>query len=205
MHLSKLLLNTRSRLVRYDLADRYEMHRTILSAFAVDLPDDERILFRVEDNRNLPVIPILVQSRYVPDWQAAERISSEGYLTEPPHVRIIVQSILTGQRLPFRLQANPTIKRNGKRHAIHAEADLMNWLSRQGKRYGFVVTPRDVQVTKLGKKYGQKRRQTWHAVQFDGVLDVTDMMAFQSALANGIGSAKAFGFGLLSVPYPSVT
>lgn len=201
MYLSQLLLNPRSRNARYDLSDRYELHRTMMSAFPAELPPDERVLFRVEDNRNQPVVAILVQSRYLPDWDAVERMGRQGYLASPPNVRALGVEIALGQQFPFRLQANPTVKRDGKRHALHADDELMNWLLRQGDGHGFTCDPLRVQTVKLGNRYGQKRRQTWHAVQFDGALVVTQAEAFEAALINGIGSAKAFGFGLLSIPH----
>jgi CRISPR system Cascade subunit CasE len=40
-------------------------------------------------------------------------------------------------------------------------------------------------------------------VEFDGVLKVTDSEAFGRALSSGIGPAKGFGFGLLSVAHLS--
>ena len=40
---------------------------------------------------------------------------------------------------------------------------------------------------------------THAAVRFDGVLVVTDRAAFKTTVANGIGSGKAFGLGLLSL------
>ena len=49
----------------------------------------------------------------------------------------------------------------------------------------------------------KRRKQTWHVVQFEGVLQVNQPVAFVETLCNGIGSAKAFGCGLLSVPYPA--
>jgi CRISPR system Cascade subunit CasE len=36
-------------------------------------------------------------------------------------------------------------------------------------------------------------------VLFSGRLEVTDAALFRDALAKGIGSGKAFGFGLLSI------
>jgi CRISPR system Cascade subunit CasE len=39
-------------------------------------------------------------------------------------------------------------------------------------------------------------------VQFEGDLEVTDAAAFRAALAQGIGSGKAYGFGLLSIARP---
>ena len=42
-------------------------------------------------------------------------------------------------------------------------------------------------------------RMTFGDVVFEGRLVVTDVERFRQALADGIGSGKAFGFGLLSV------
>jgi CRISPR system Cascade subunit CasE len=204
MYLSQLLVNPRSRDARVDLGDRYELHRTLMKAFPEDLPADERILYRVEDNRNLPVVSILVQSRYLPVWDAAERMRRGGYLMDVPQVRQIVPSVDQGQRLAFRLQANPTVKRDGKRHALYGDTELFDWLLRKGDQHGFRCDPLDVQIAKLGKKYGKRRQAIWQAVQFDGALTVTSAESFTAALVNGIGSAKAFGFGLLSMPYRSV-
>ena len=46
MYLSRLILNPRSRQVRSELADLYEMHRTVMQSFAGRLEDDELVLFR---------------------------------------------------------------------------------------------------------------------------------------------------------------
>ena len=42
-------------------------------------------------------------------------------------------------------------------------------------------------------------RVTLDGVTFEGVLEVTDAEKFREALAKGVGSGKAYGFGLLSV------
>jgi CRISPR system Cascade subunit CasE len=201
MYLSQLIFNLRSREARFDLSDRYELHRTLLCAFPEMLPDDERVLYRVEDQQKTPVVPVLVQSHEAPDWERATRLNSHRYLYRAPVVREIKPRIQVGDRIRFRLQANPTVKRNGKRHALYAENMLRDWLARKAVQHGFTTTPDDLRVTKLGRKFGKKGQQTWHAVQFDGVLTVTDQMSFHAALAYGIGSGKAFGFGLLSIPY----
>ncbi|WP_431066567.1 type I-E CRISPR-associated protein Cas6/Cse3/CasE [Methylotuvimicrobium sp.] len=38
-----------------------------------------------------------------------------------------------------------------------------------------------------------------HTVLFDGILSITDADIFQTQVVRGIGPAKAFGCGLLSV------
>ena len=79
----------------------------------------------------------------------------------------------------------------------------MGWLLRKGERHGFAVDPFYVRIVELADLYGKRRQQKWFVVQFDGVLEVVEEEKFASALCGGIGSAKAFGCGLLSVPYPT--
>jgi CRISPR system Cascade subunit CasE len=51
--------------------------------------------------------------------------------------------------------------------------------------------------TVLGWQNG--RRMEWLSAQFDGHLQVLDGGKFTDTVASGIGSAKSFGFGLLSL------
>ena len=202
MFLSQLLINLRHRQARRDLADRYELHRTLLCAFPEDLPADERVLYRVEQGPRQAYVAVLVQSQSMPDWAKAQRLSDPRYLCKLPETRAVAPQVSAGMRLPFRLQANPTVKRDGKRHAIVAEDELTRWLQRKGDMHGFALDLARLRNAKLGKHHGKRRKQTWHLVQFDGLLQVTQPESFLAGLRSGIGSAKAFGCGLLSVPYP---
>ncbi|PJF22968.1 MAG: type I-E CRISPR-associated protein Cas6/Cse3/CasE [Phototrophicales bacterium] len=202
MYLSQLVLNPRSREARFDLSDRYELHRTLMTAFPAQLSADERVLYRVEDRYRAPGVSVLVQSLEIPTWEQSERLNQRQYMLEAPQVRHVQPVVQQGQVCRFRLQANPTVKRDGKRHAIYQEDALFTWLVRKGQQHGFTFDQLDVRAAKLGKRFGKKRSQTWHVVQFDGVLKIIDAAAFNEALINGIGSGKAFGFGLLSIPYP---
>jgi CRISPR system Cascade subunit CasE len=201
MFLSQLLVNRRHRPAQRDLSDRYEMHRSLLAGFPAELPPEERVLFRVERAQRQAYAAIIVQSQTMPDWAAANRLSDPRYLSNVPAMRDVEPRFSEGQRLPFRLQANPTVKRDGKRHAIVAEDELTRWLQRKGEAHGFLADALDVRSAKLGRLHGKGRKQTWHIVQFDGFLQVSDLLLFVSALRKGVGSAKAFGCGLLSVPY----
>jgi len=205
MYLSQLVVNVRSKSAHKDLADRYELHRTLMRAFPVDLPSDERLLYRVEDQRPAQTVTLLVQSLYEPAWSNVERFHQRDYLCAEPLIREIRPDVPQGAVLPFRLQANPTVKREGKRHALYTDEALTNWLARKCTAHGFEIDLDRLHIVKLGKRFGKKRTQTWHAVQFDGVLQVTDRIRFHHTLINGIGSGKAFGFGLLSIPYQNTT
>lgn len=112
----------------------------------------------------------------------------------------------------------------GKRVELRREDEQIAWLLRKGRELGKdmpggfdLLTKRlidgrgqefwvpQVHVNLDGKYTGRKKdatgeRSTTHfAVLFGGLLRVTDPDAFRQTLVRGIGSGKAFGFGLLSV------
>lgn len=95
-----------------------------------------------------------------------------------------------------------------------ADEKRIKWLQRKGEEAGFKLTNVEVapipNVTSVekGKLYGRKtdekvpdktHRLTFGSVVFEGVLQVADAAKFREALQKGIGSGKAYGFGLLSV------
>lgn len=60
----------------------------------------------------------------------------------------------------------------------------------------------DTRSNPIPKVHGGRRgtgQLTFGAVLFEGRLRVTDADLFRAALASGIGPAKAYGFGLLSI------
>lgn len=208
MYLSQMILNARSRSVWQDHRTLYETHRTVMSAFPEALPAGERVLFRREDVRDAhgaPVIRLLVQSVYPPDWSALSDRPS-GYFLREPAVKRIELALAGGQPLVFRLVANPTVKRDGKRLGLLTEDEQMDWLVRKGEHGGFHVTPHDVRINDMG--FNRHRTASGHTaslytVQFDGLLRVTDPERLVETICNGIGSGKSMGMGLLSVaPVP---
>ncbi len=70
MHLSRLILNPRSRPVQRDLADPYQLHRTVMSGFPATLPNTERVLYRLDEDPRAGRLSLLVQSQEPPDWSA---------------------------------------------------------------------------------------------------------------------------------------
>ncbi len=204
MFLSQMLLNTRSRQVWREHRTLYETHRTIMSAFPEDLPPDERVLFRREDLRDAPSIRLLVQSIFEPDWSVfGDRPA--GYFLSAPETKQVDLAFAPGQVLVFRLQANPTVKRGGKRLGLFREEDQLAWLARKAEIGGFSIRQEDVRVADMGFVRGKTHSDhptSLYAVQFDGLLQVVDPDLFLHTIQCGIGSGKGMGFGLLSVARP---
>jgi CRISPR system Cascade subunit CasE len=197
MYLSQLLLNPRLRAVQADLSDRYHLHRTVLSGFEYEAAAEGRVLYRLEAAPRRTAL--LVQSTVAPQWHQSARIMQAGYLVAEPAVKPFALALAEGQMLRFRLYANPTVKRGGKRLALHSEAAQREWLGRKAQDHGFQVEHCDIRDVRQVVGWHQKRRLTWHQVGYEGYLTVLSAPHLAEAVAQGIGSGKAFGFGLLSL------
>jgi CRISPR system Cascade subunit CasE len=198
IYLSQLLLDPSCPQVQAELRDPYQMHRTLSKGFG-DGPAfaAARCLFRVDEARDTAGLRLLIQSLAEPDWQ---RLTARRYLLGAPQVRQFEPAFEPGQRLAFRLRANPTVKHDGKRLALYREEEHLAWLQRKAQAAGFVVSSAVARLPqKLGFRTTQGLDTCLFGVTFDGRLRVSDPHKLVDVLARGIGSAKAFGFGLLSV------
>lgn len=213
MYLSRLLLNPRSRQVRRELADPYQLHRTIMRAFPEELPNGERVLFRLDEMDSGNSLVLLVQSSEKPDWKHLQ-VSEKDYLliqiAEPnPAVKQFSLDLHVGQQLRFRLRANPTVKKDregekqGRRVPLLREEDQLVWLHRKLNQSGAIAL--GARVIREGKRTANVHRPkeiqkaSLFAVRFEGILEVQVPEKLQEAIRLGIGSAKGLGFGLLSV------
>lgn len=200
MFLSKLELNRRSNQVQSELRDPYQMHRTLSKAFGdnPEVYEESRCLFRVDERADSGDPVVLVQSMVRPEWSRLT-VSSD-YMAAPPLVKESSPALRSGQLLNFRLRVNPTVKRDGKRLGLYREEEQISWLMRKSGICGFKVVsavPKGSERSEF--KTAEGKLSTFSSVMFEGTLAVTDPEAFLNALESGIGSAKAFGFGLLSI------
>lgn len=207
MFLSRLVLDPLCRQVQQELVEPYEMHRSIMRAF--EGPRDQaRVLFRVDVSHHTGIPSLLVQSQEKPEWGFLDGV--QGYLLglspdglPNPACKQFAPQPTAGQVLSFRLHANPTFKRAGKRLAWLQEEDQLRWLHRKGEEAGFRLV--QALAAPLGMTNGRKREEggdqslTWFVVRFEGVLQITNVAACLQALESGIGASKSLGCGLLSL------
>ncbi|MGQ9779981.1 MAG: type I-E CRISPR-associated protein Cas6/Cse3/CasE [Bacillota bacterium] len=188
------------------------------------------VLYRLETDRVTGLPRMYVQSLEKPDWSRLPKdFLLEA--TEPKPLDDKYERLSDGMVLRFTLKANPTrktgtslksqrlagLKENGRRIFISRPEDQIEWLRRKGVQGGFeLVSVRvnpdvpDVDVRPDNKVRGRRRSEqndslqelTFGSVVFEGHLRITDATAFRETLKKGIGSGKAYGFGLLSIALP---
>jgi CRISPR system Cascade subunit CasE len=202
MYLSNLILNPRSRQANIDKGNPYELHRSLMLAFPAFDHEQERVLFRLEMR---PDNQVLVQSTLIPDWSRL----AENYLVSPPVIKPLELSLTPGQLLRFRLRANPSKRdpQTHKRVGLYSDAERLDWLRRKGEQNGYSFEPENVTLTSapwqhlsIPSNLGGKRQQAkFNFVDFNGVLRVIDPDQLVESIRQGVGPAKGFGCGLLSL------
>jgi CRISPR system Cascade subunit CasE len=169
-----------------------------------------KFLFRIDNgrDRNNPRTVVLVQSEKEPNWRYAFQNASI-LLAANPECRSLNLSFRSGENYRFRLLANPTMKKsvrssgkkNGPRVGLMMKEDQILWLKRKAIQHGFEFQEESIVIESQGFSQGWKGSESikHFSARFDGILRVADTEIFTAAVRDGIGSAKSFGFGLLSV------
>lgn len=226
MFLSQLLLNPMNREVLRDLRNIYDLHRTLLRGYPFTRGNEQGadLLFRLETDRQ-DRFAVLVQTAKNPDWN----LLPTNYFRALPVTKSLEGiQFLSGQRLQFRLRANPTkrvLKHDpplssaagtasqrdtwvGKRIGLFREQDQETWFKRKADSNGFSViglrvipegTIRCWKSKDTGNVEKPSQRLSFVSALFEGVIQITDPEKFSQAWSNGIGTGKGFGFGLLSI------
>lgn len=201
MHLTQLRLDPRGAAARRDLANPYDMHRTLVRAFVQDSEQaPPRFLWRLESDSAWQQPVVLIQSENEPDWTFLAAVP--GYLKEGgvPQTRTfsLEAHVQPSARCRFRLVANPTVCREGKRHGLVGEEAQLAWLTRQGERLGFSIEYALVSGSDTLRGGKKGLQLNLRRVIYEGVFRVEDAEALTTAMTVGIGPGKAFGCGLLS-------
>ena len=141
MYLTLLAVNARSRAAQRDLANRYELHRTVMCLFPGIQSSNARIegqvLYRC-DLRSDGRVSILIQSSAPPNGSAL----APDYLDKPlvpKELEPFLESLKAGDMLRFKLEANASKRdiRTGKRVEVRGDEAQQAWLERQASRHGF--------------------------------------------------------------------
>lgn len=198
--LTRLQLNPRHSDARRDLADVHRLHRRVMSLLPEDLGANPRAeavaLWRLEPSE-LPVL--LVQTENGPNIGALP----EGYAaTQTKDLAPVFAAVRAELRFRYRIAVNP-VRQNGEsgRRSVVPSSRLSDWWIERTQRIGiqdleppgFTTEPTRHGTTPSGNKL------TIAIARIDGMASVTDPEALRKALHTGVGRARSYGCGLLTI------
>lgn len=189
--------------------------------------NEYNLLHRLDFDARSGKAVLLVQSNVAPDWSFLNEDYAVRVECKTVHEQY--SNVENGMRLLFRLQANPTKRvgkadtkaderfkpsedrKIRRRVELRTDEEKIEWLKRKGEDAGFRLTNvrikeaiENAAVHSSLKQFGRcggrdDKKMTFGAALFEGILEVTDAEKFKLALETGIGTGKAYGFGLLSI------
>lgn len=219
MHLSKMDLNPARRESRLLLASPQRLHAAVLAGFPPDTAtadDTGRVLWRVDRHDHRATLYATSPGR--PDF--THLVEQAGWPTQSTwrtqEYDPFLGRLTRGQRWFFRLTANPVhhvrskdgepTKPIGHVTAHHQQEWLMSRMSKLGFRVvddsdgvpGLVVSGRRDVAFARGDSESRHRVRLVVAT-FEGVLEIEDADALREALTHGIGRARGYGCGLMTL------
>lgn len=219
MFLTRMHLNLSRVATQRLLASRQRLHATVMQSFppGADLETDEsRVLWRLDRQRestslfiSSPARPDLTGLAEQCGWPASDAT----WDCRP--LATLVDRLSAGQGWAFRVTVNPTRSTatehgaRGKRSAHVTAEQQQEWFLQRADGWGFAVQTADdvprLALTDRGRDdFGRSTDGTRRTVPvsyatLDGALTVTDPAALRRALGLGLGRAKAYGCGLMTL------
>ncbi|MFJ5094007.1 type I-E CRISPR-associated protein Cas6/Cse3/CasE [Streptomyces sp. NPDC088557] len=212
--LTRLRLNPAARAVQHDLKDAAALHRRVMTLGPDGLGDSPRarsgLLFRLD--HDAPGAPtLLVQSRTAPDLR---RLPTGYAQAQSRDLTPLLDALRPGLTVHYRLLGN-AVKRCGPRStegrwkqaiALHGP-DAEQWWANQATRAGLALhtlqadTPDSLTAWHGPARTLRAERTAVHhkGTRFDGTATIQDPEVLRHALLHGIGRAKSYGCGLLSL------
>ena len=209
MFLSRIELDSRKAETRRALSSPQVLHAAVEGCFEKEQPG--RKLWRLDKLGGR--LYLLLLSPNKPDFTSfAAQFCALNIVGESKDYAVMLARLNEGQRLGFRLRANPVHSvrskdgSHGKRGKIYAHVTVeqqRGWLVKRAESCGFIVREDDFDVVERGqmrfrRKSGEKSVEIGYAI-FEGILEITNVEQFTEALIQGIGRAKAYGCGLMTV------
>lgn len=222
MYLTHMPLNPQRRSTRELVTSPQRLHAAVLAGFLPGVARRGRVLWRL-DETSRHELDLYVASQEKPSFDAlAEQAGwSANPVWRTSDYQPFLDRLRSGQQWVFRLTANPVrsvrdlaalggARPRGDRVPLVRDADQREWLVARGEQHGFRIVDGDSGGLNLRVSRNQRRRfnrrsegdqrtVTLQMAQFDGVLEVTDADALRGVLTDGLGSAKGYGCGLMTL------
>lgn len=210
MFLTRLTLDPTAYRAERLLGDTQQLHAAIAASFPGG--PGGRVLWRIEPAGRPGLIQILIASPHGPnESELWERITTSDRAETRPYGPLL-DRLATGDRYRFRATLNPVRTHNGRQTPIFDRQAQTAWLATKLAANGATVATHspdldtdepDVQIIATANdrftRAGSPGAVELLKVTFDGSLCVGDPAALRNALCNGVGRAKGYGCGLLTL------
>lgn len=213
MYMTRMRLDTTNRQTMRALAEPKLFHGAVERSFS---GERRRNLWRID--RVAGGFCLMIVSPDKPDLSAAA--AQFGFPSDEPawetrDYEPLLNRVQAGSRWHFRLAANPTTHGSGSasqgmrgKVMPHISAQFQQkWLMDKAAQHGFALDEDD--FCAVGQQWFRFRKGgeagapvSLLCVTFEGMLTVTDEVLFRKALSEGIGRAKAYGMGMLTIVRP---
>ncbi|MFF8676187.1 type I-E CRISPR-associated protein Cas6/Cse3/CasE [Streptomyces sp. NPDC015242] len=203
--LARIRLNPHSRAVQRDLRNATDMHRTLMRLVPDGLGGSPRqaagLLYRLDVTDTFSTL--LVQAATLD----LKRLPDDYGHADVKDLAPVFNALEKGLAVRYRIVVNPVKTerlplenkgRRGKRIALTGP-DADQWWTRRAHEAGLQLTT--ALPTPVAAVHGSRDGATvrHHLVRYDGTATVTDPDALAEAVLVGIGRAKSYGAGLLSL------
>ncbi len=221
---SRLRLNPTRRETRHLVGSPQAMHAAVMGSHPLgSAPEDGRVLWRLDRHANHE-LELFVVSPSQPDFTGL--VEQAGWPTlmawDTTDYGPFLRRLANGQQWSFRLTANPVraVAVAGGRGRVSPHLTVTHqeeWLKGHAAAWGFAVSGDELGATKLTVRErhtadftrvtpesgGSRRgRVAITRADFVGHLEVIDAERLRESLVHGMGRAKAYGCGLMTLARP---
>ncbi|WP_328663312.1 type I-E CRISPR-associated protein Cas6/Cse3/CasE [Streptomyces sp. NBC_00328] len=206
--LTRITIDPHHPAARADLADVNSLHKTLMRMVPDQAGPTPRatggLLFRAE-----PGPTLLVQTAHTPDLTALPTSYGTARTLD---LTPLLNSLIPGRTMRYRITAAPTTalsagnptrhpvtgKRRGKITHLTGD-DAIAWWQRRATDAGLEPLTISSLPRPFPRTHLARSAPYFKLTQFDGFACITDTGLLTHALKNGIGRAKTYGAGLLSL------
>ena len=213
MYLSRVEIDINNRRKMKDLTHLGCYHAWVEDSFSNSSSNENRPrkLWRIDNIYDKYYLLVLSENK--PDLAKLEKYGLESSAEFKTYDEFL-ESLKEGMRAKFKIklntvraykdEKNPT--KRGRIMPVPNEK-LNEFLIDKATRNGFEVKPGEFEISKIDKEYfmhtdkgeEKKSRKNLVSATYEGLLTITDLEKFKTALINGIGKKKAYGCGFLTI------
>lgn len=208
--LTRLVINPHHKTASHDLTDSHKLHKTLMRLIGNPPGDTPRatagLLYRIEPDRH----PTLLMQTFQPPQ--LEALPAQYATTDTLTLEPMMRALTPGMTIRYRITAAPTIarsdgtphrhpvtgKRRGKTEYLTGPAAL-TWWHQRAQKAGLDLHTCHSHSRPFPPATSKRLVPAYKLTQFEGTARITNITPLVNAVLNGIGKAKTYGAGLLSL------